>query len=81
MKTRSVLDEEELPPIESFRSSLGVGSNFIRDLDGTKKVDEQEAAERWRGYFEVLLNEENSNILLKMKRWSLDQCSRLRRMK
>ena len=31
MKTRSVLDEEELPPIESFRSSLGVGSNISID--------------------------------------------------
>ena len=40
-----------------------VGSNYIRDTDGTIKIDEQEAAERWRGYFEVLLNEENANVI------------------
>ena len=40
-----------------------VGSNYIRDTDGTIKVDEQEAAERWRGYFEGLLNEENPNVI------------------
>ena len=39
MKTRSVLDEEELPPIESFRSSLGVGSNIsIDDYRHAKSV-------------------------------------------
>ena len=39
------------------------GTNFIKDEDGTIKVDGSEVKEVWRRYFEGLLNEENNTIL------------------
>ena len=40
-----------------------LGSNFFRDPDGNVKVDSVEVLDRWRGYFEDLLNAENPNVL------------------
>ena len=40
-----------------------VGSNFIKDVDGSIKVNGKEAANRWRDYFRELLNVENSNLI------------------
>ena len=40
-----------------------LGFNFIKDAGGTIKVEPAEVQERWRGYFEDLLNRENQNIL------------------
>ena len=40
-----------------------LGSNFIKDAGGTIKVEPAEVQERWRGYFEDLLNREKQNIL------------------
>ena len=42
---------------------LGSSSNFIKDAGGTINVESAEVQERWRGYFEDLLNRENENIL------------------
>ena len=39
------------------------GSNFIKDVDGSIKVDGAEAAMRWGRYFDELLNGENDNVL------------------
>ena len=35
------------------------GTNFIKGEDGVIKVDGAEVCERWRGYFQELLNGEN----------------------
>ena len=40
-----------------------VGANFIRDPHGNIKVDSADVVERWKDYFENLLNEENPNDL------------------
>ena len=40
-----------------------LGSNFIRDDDGAIKMVPAEVQERWRCYFEELLNMENPNVL------------------
>ena len=35
------------------------GTNFIKEENGVIKVDGAEVCERWRGYFQELLNGEN----------------------
>ena len=35
------------------------GTNFIKGGDGVIKVDGADVCERWRGYFQELLNDEN----------------------
>ena len=40
-----------------------LGTNFIRDSDGTIKLIPAQVQERWKGYFEELLNLENPNVL------------------
>ena len=37
------------------------GTNFIKGKDGVMKVDGAEVYERWRGYFQELLNGENES--------------------
>ena len=38
-----------------------IGANYIRDSGGNIKTESAEVVDRWRGYFENLLNEENPN--------------------
>ena len=38
-----------------------VGTNYIRGDDGNLKICEREVSERWRGYFNNLLNQEYPN--------------------
>ena len=38
-----------------------VGTNYIRGEDGNLKICEREVSERWRGYFNELLNQEYPN--------------------
>ena len=40
-----------------------LGSNFIRDPDGTIQVEPTAVQNRWRGYFDNLLNSENPNAI------------------
>ena len=40
-----------------------LGSNFIRGADGAIEVDPVQVQERWRCYFDELLNMENPNVL------------------
>ena len=40
-----------------------LGTNFIRSVDGDVAVDPKKVQDRWRGYFEDLLNSENPNVL------------------
>ena len=40
-----------------------LGSNFIRDAVGVIKVDPAQVQERWRCYFQELLNMENPNVI------------------
>ena len=40
-----------------------LGSNFIRSADGIVATDPTDVQDRWRGYFEDLLNVENPNVL------------------
>ena len=40
-----------------------LGSNFIRSADGNVATDPTNVQDRWRGYFEDLLNAENPNAL------------------
>ena len=37
------------------------GAKYIKDELGAIQVESQEVSERWRSYFEELLNEENGN--------------------
>ena len=54
MKTRSVLDEQELPPIESFSSSLGVGSHIsIDDYRHAKSVWNTFGCSTMRDYINI----------------------------
>ena len=54
MKTRSVLDEQELPPIESFSSSLGVGSSIsIDDYRHAKSVWNAFSCRTMRDYINI----------------------------
>ena len=39
-----------------------MGCNFIKDEDGSIKVNGNEATSRWRDYFSELLNVENTNL-------------------
>ena len=41
------------------RDRKDVETNFIKGEDGAMKVDGAEVCERWRGYFQELLNGEN----------------------
>ena len=40
-----------------------IGANYIRDSEGNIKVESADVVERWKGYFENLLNVENPNNL------------------
>ena len=40
-----------------------LGSNFIKDAGGATQVEPAHVQERWRHYFEELLNSENQNVL------------------
>ena len=40
-----------------------IGANFIKDPEGNIKVESADVVERWKGYFENLLNIENPNNL------------------